>query len=317
MPIAINNPKYSFVQFGETIPTAPCADPAICLPVNSLEDLGFQIRLSAATDIIFPDNPEDPMGYVQHTYGFVICKECGDVEDLPIPDGEHFPLKDYDALSFPLTPDTGVEYLFVSQVSTTPNDTFANLAVGDCFTICLVQFTTIQVELTTYYSYTCLASANCFKKSDETCFTSLLNYKCGEDAFGFIYSRPFGGGTAYFTNKARLPMYLKQPDYRTKEKGYQYSDGTYKKLMERIDKQYKLETSYLTTDLHDRLNVALSHDTVRISNDNANVVSQQFYKSENYVPQWNSNDTSNTKVCKGTTKLILNEPINMINSNCG
>lgn len=308
MALQIISPKYSFVQFNETIPTSDCSDPAICLPVTTTDDLNFQFNVTAADETELYGDAEAGELF---TYRLVVCTDCSDLSNVEL-DEFGFPRESFNLLSEELEPLTGVALLVGAYGYTESGALFDDMKIGDCFTLCLVRCVTQLTEGEPIKTFSCVASTNCFKKSNELCFTSLLRYDCNEDAFGFNYT-----SGVIPPNRIRLPMYLKQPDYKQSEKGYQFSDGTYKKQYERIDKEYTLETDYLTEALHDRINVALSSDTILITNGNIGIEYKGIYKSEAYKPKWNSSDSIYVRTAKAFTKVILNEPLSLLNSNCG
>lgn len=308
MAFQIISPRYSFIQFGEQIPSSLCFDPAICLPVNSTDDLNFQFKVTAADDI---ELYGDAIAGELFTYRLVVCTDCSDLSNVEL-DENGFPIESFEMLSDELDLPSGVGLLIGAYGYEDSGALFNDMKNGDCFTLCLVRCITQITEGEPIRTFECVGSTNCFKKTNDFCFTSLIRYDCNEDANGFNYT---SGSVP--PNRVRLPFYLKQPDYKQSEKGYQYSNGVYKKQFERIEKEYTLETDYLTEALHDRLNVALSSDNVRVTNGNVNMDYQSVYKSEAYKPKWNSSDSVLVRTAKATTKVILNEALSLLNSNCG
>ena len=83
----------------------------------------------------------------------------------------------------------------------------------------------------------------------------------------FRYQEDDGDPISGLVNKIELPFYLKNMQPVNESGSYMKSDGSRKKLYARIFKEWDLETDYMPQMWHDKLNVALQHDFVSISND--------------------------------------------------
>ena len=70
-----------------------------------------------------------------------------------------------------------------------------------------------------------------------------------------------------YRNRIRLPLYLKTPQFPTEANRFRLSDGTTKTLSVTIKKTYALQTDYMGEVMHQRLVIALNHDTVNIEGD--------------------------------------------------
>lgn len=70
-----------------------------------------------------------------------------------------------------------------------------------------------------------------------------------------------------FRNKIRLPLYIKTPQFPTEANRFRLSDGTSKTLSVTIRKTWELQTDYMGELTHQRLVIALNHDTVTIEGD--------------------------------------------------
>lgn len=71
-----------------------------------------------------------------------------------------------------------------------------------------------------------------------------------------------------FKNKIRLPFYLRQPQFPSERNVFRKSDGSVKVLSNVIRKTYQGLTDMMDENLHQRLRIALAHDTVTITNAN-------------------------------------------------
>ena len=70
-----------------------------------------------------------------------------------------------------------------------------------------------------------------------------------------------------FSNRIRLPLYLKTPQFPTEANRFRLSNGESKTLSVTIRKQYNAVTDYMSQTMHQRLVIALNHDTVSIEGD--------------------------------------------------
>lgn len=70
-----------------------------------------------------------------------------------------------------------------------------------------------------------------------------------------------------FRNRVRLPLYLKDAQFPTEANRFRLSNGASKTLFVTIRKQYTAQTDYLSDGLHQKLVIALNHDTVNIEGD--------------------------------------------------
>lgn len=70
-----------------------------------------------------------------------------------------------------------------------------------------------------------------------------------------------------FLNRIRLPLYLKQAQFPTEANRFRLADGTSKTLSVTVRKTYELLTDYMGEKAHQRLAIALNHDTVSIEGD--------------------------------------------------
>ena len=161
--------------------------------------------------------------------------------------------------------------------------------------------------------------SNCFIRTPEhECYSSVLSYTNSDNAFGFDYTDY--SGTGPFSNVVELPMYLRDPVMENDQKVYTKSDGSIVKLYERKEEKYILETDLMPYAWHKALDIALSHDTVKITNPNASAfdpvnTATRFVKSENYQIEYMKAPLSS--LGKATCKLSNATPINLINNNCG
>lgn len=70
-----------------------------------------------------------------------------------------------------------------------------------------------------------------------------------------------------FSNRIRLPLYAKTPQFPTEANRFRLSNGESKTLSVTIRKNYNLVTDYMNQTMHQRLVIALNHDTVSIEGD--------------------------------------------------
>lgn len=160
-----------------------------------------------------------------------------------------------------------------------------------------------------------LFQSNCFEKICDKCYTSKITYRCEEDSFDFIYSKDYiDSGWQHFYNTIRLPFYLSEPQYPVKRNVFVKSDGTRKKLSARIENSYELIVGWMPKDWHEKLIVALEHDTVMIDNINSGLPQySKFTQEKEYKIDWLR--FLNYPTAPASGQLMLTPYLN-VNSNC-
>jgi len=172
---------------------------------------------------------------------------------------------------------------------------------GDCFTL---QLNFLKDEPPAYLS---IESITCFKYSVDKCFTSRITYGNNEDAFGFFYP----SNLTY--NAIRLPMYAVNPAFDIEQKTYVRSNGERTKVFARLAKKYKFVTDFLPEEIHQKLVVALNHDTVLIATSTDYQLDCTF---ENEYNQDFPNIMQGMNVWPADFQ-VYETPFNEINNNCG
>jgi hypothetical protein len=148
-----------------------------------------------------------------------------------------------------------------------------------------------------------LAESNTFVRVSDDRYTSNLIYRCNEDDFGFAYC------PGYIVNAIRLPFHIRDPKFPQTQEVYKTLSGRRRVMSASIDKEYVLETDYMSEDMHQKIIVALSHDEVVIDG-------QLLTKTGDYSIDWeNTMDDNNVKTAKATCTVSGN--ISIRNSNCG
>lgn len=175
-------------------------------------------------------------------------------------------------------------YVVYQQVTTLP----------DCFTY------RIQKTDGSLQGYT-----NQFMKVAEAPYSSLVDYRCNEEAMGFYY--PAG-----IKNRLRLPFYLFKPQYPSQVNVLKMGNGRNKVLSGVLEKEYEIETEQMPEIFHEAFAAMLQHDTLTISNTNIRETSLEVVESGPYNPNWETDDTAYSKG-KGKVK-VANYPYS--NTNC-
>lgn len=67
-----------------------------------------------------------------------------------------------------------------------------------------------------------------------------------------------------FHNRARLPFYIRRPQFPEERNVFRLADGSTKVQSVIIRKVYEAITDYLPEEIHEKLKIALAHDTVTI-----------------------------------------------------
>jgi hypothetical protein len=168
MPYGILSPAQSFVQFSETGKIDHCIFDKLnfCLPVFEDGDVAFQFIITGS------DNEIDALcGVYGNPIELGIVNACDDADFL---------------LEFTANPYNEVpELLRLSDTQLLVNwahgvPGFTNvIGYNECFKI------RVQIGLIKFCS-------NCFERTTDNCFTSVIEYGCDENCYGFNYC---GSGT--------------------------------------------------------------------------------------------------------------------------
>ena len=316
MAVTLKTPTYSFMQIGAGELDAGCVpDVNICLPVQALTDLSFQVMalVDKADQAWFEQIDEAHSGegvVTKQTIMAMICHECTNDEDNFFTNAPSFTgtwTKIEDGVS---GPDIWIgNFTFNGH-----DDLFNAIPLGFCFNLCFyrVYLTTdfVGAISISFVNTTLIACTDvCFQKIDDACYTSLFTYKCYENSFDFDYANDF-------INKVRLPCYLRNMQLPSEEKSYIKSDGSKIKLYERIEEEYDLIIDWIPKEWHKKLKVLLAHDYITIDNTNdAPVSNAKIICREKYEITW-PDLPWNWKTAPAQTKVVRSESLSLINTNC-
>lgn len=114
-----------------------------------------------------------------------------------------------------------------------------------------------------------------------------------------------------FVNRIRLPFELVKPQIEKDKTTYTKGNGQIVTLQVVLRKTYQGQTDYLPFKLHERLEIALSHDSVTIEGDN---YIGQIAETDAYNIEWQ--DFKNYPIAQGKFKITVT-PYDVTNSNCG
>lgn len=224
-----------------------------------------------------------------------------------------------------------------------PNDT--------CFNVCIYELGLVNVEhppianpfadLSGIYPYGPVGSVSEVRWCSSTQFykifdeceeqlSSVLKYSNVNDAFGFYYT--FLGPMVQninFLNSIRLPIYINSPEYAIDEQSYAKSDGSTKKLMQRIWTDYKLTSNWMNKFILHCLQIALAHDYIFITchyegidhfiqADYEQGDPTQFVCKEALDIEWKQDkaESFKFKFGKPTGKVRIANPNQYVNTNC-
>ncbi len=112
-----------------------------------------------------------------------------------------------------------------------------------------------------------LGVSNLFKRVGTNKLSVLLEYWSRDDSFGFPYC-----GLDPFHNKARIPAYIGAPQYPGKEDVYRKSNGELVSLSSVVGRQYLMRTAFLPEEIHWPTNVALSHESIRVTDERYDIM---------------------------------------------
>ena len=144
--------------------------------------------------------------------------------------------------------------------------------------------------------------SNVFVLVDDEEYSSRLEYRSGEDNFGFTYR------SGWF-NAARLPLYLKEPKFSQSREVYATLSGRQKILSASVRDEYDLETDYMCEDMHRKLIIALMHDEVYIDGRLLTQTGDYSVDWDNYLMD------GDVKTAKG--KCTVSANVVSRSSNCG
>ncbi len=138
---------------------------------------------------------------------------------------------------------------------------------------------------------------------NELGFYTLLEYRNNQrNAFDWVYGYVYAGEVESYTNKVRIPVELRNPQFKMKVENYRKSNGMYVRLTSESEKEYSLETeNSLDVSFHEALSVALLHEDLRIN-------SVQYFQNQDYEVVYNPD---RLQVGKGRTKVVLS-PYNTV-----
>jgi hypothetical protein len=309
MSVVLAAPKYSFVQFTTVEPLLCVDDVNLCLPVNSPTDIKFQVRVTVSgEDLTWFNVPynDGPVSKVQ-TIQAGICFDCEPTVVFPT---NFFSF----SADWRKIEDGEGQDVWIGNFSSYSSAYFNTLPQGQCFKLCFYRVETVVGSNTvlglTQPIITC--TDTCFYKISDVCYTSLVTYGNNEDNYGFIYTD--ANGDPNWTNRIRLPFYLRSMQMPSEERSYTKSNGEKVKLFERIEEEYELVTDWMKKEHHRSMKVMLGHDTLNITNSNVGIVSNNdFICREGYEIQWQDPDMI---TATATTKVVRADALTLNNHNC-
>jgi hypothetical protein len=349
-------PPYSFIQAGDPTTQGCTADPLFCLPLSDPSHLIFQVQMynlgtipanynlfavPVPCDAACVDSWEEPPPAHSITGGTIYpalisllpyALIYSEHYDPPYPadpytvffdtvpsvttSGSDF-VATFDARSTLPVPNTLGGYSIGSIPPVVPSDPaniLTTIDVGQCFKLQYIYEVYGTSRSDVLFRHYIGGGTNCFvRTTQDECFTSVVKYINSSSVFGFDYGYNI-------PNIVELPMYLRDPLMENDQKVYTKSDGSLVKLYERKEEIYMLETDLMPYIWHKDLDVALSHDTVTITNPNLSAfdplnTAAQFVKKENYAIEYQKAPLS--ALGKATCKLSNAMPVLLINNNCG
>lgn len=291
----------SFINFVGNTGCTDCFEDELCgcYPISSFNDLRFQILLEVGEDD--PDAAGLEAGTVTFHLGVAnTCDECAS-DDIKLAQmhGEWWKASGSDQQDY-----------YVLSVDTIASASLIDrFEDGECFVLCLY----VKGKVGQLTEYEKLGCSDCFIRVTETCDTSVIKYRQNETSMGF-YNNGLSFYDTYF-NSIRLPIKLARPQIKSKKNVYRLSNGNYIKNSATLAKEWDCETDMINRQWHEKLSIALEHDQVKLTNENAGIT-DAFVQSEaedNYKVNWD--DFLDYPNAKAEFKL-LEMPFNEFNNNC-
>lgn len=307
MGLLLYTSQHSFFNLSPlNVEEAGCQDVTeVCLPVYDLSDLQFQVIADVSGD--------DKVWFEQEVAGSMntvkagVCSECPSIEG-EAPTSPAAPIH-WNSTWTQISTDAEGSDVWVGTFSIAEPAASWGVEVGECFNICLYRIyggltgdVTIKLACTNY----------CFQRISEPCYTSVVKYRCAENAYGFYYTGH--SSLTSFHNQVRLPLFLKNMQLPKDQKSYRKSNGQFMKLYERVDEEYDVSVEYMPKHFHKKVMVALGHDVLKIKNTNETENSfWDFVCEEAYDIKWQIEEELNAPA---STKIKRSESLIMTNSNC-
>jgi hypothetical protein len=282
----IISPTYSFVNFNPVSEVEQCCigDNDVCLPVMQNNDIAFQFSITTGTAAKANDVYGTYIGNIQ-----LILLDVNGSEVHNWTTANNLFFEKY------RTGEKTVTY----QWRKTLTDLVNNLVDFDkCFSFkvkatCTVAGTTETVA----------ATSNCFIVKEANCYSSIIEYTNDEDYADFHYCN-----IANPLNRVRLWLYPSQPKPIEDKAIYRKSNGAIRQTRSLITKEYLILTEHLNEDIHDKITVALSHDSINIYSNN---YSGGISKNGDYTIEWVDN------ICKAPANFkALATPYAIKNNSC-
>lgn len=297
----LSSPKFSFVKFNDADVNDPeqCCpeDDTFCLPFYAEGDLRFQFKIVCGsisdTDAIWV--------LADNKVQLGLNGGCG---NTPIAPNLLYNYTTTGGYSF-VKVRTGIkEITYTWAYPLTDFDDYITKC-DDCFQL------SVRVVQPGDLTDANIFFSNCFVRICDPCYTSLFDYANDDDFAGFRYCNIVMHNEildAAFMNRVRLPFYFSQPQFPDDETIYPRSDGTRKLLKSNIIKEYLAQTEHFPEILHNKIKVALSHDTTQIT---GQAYEGAFRKSTPYEITW----TDNLCLAPAQFKVMVNPDVSR-NSNC-
>lgn len=306
---SIETPEHSFVTFNGPAPSTCAYDRKVCYPVISMNDVQFQMIIDVAQTGCYGNFPNPILGdgITAGTMLYLcVSPDCSIPTDIATqPDYGNFvaPLDNW--AKVPNTDKWVNETIGWGNVESFIGSHFQQ---GECFNLLLCKR---EPEGTPgeWIDTVLGCSDDCFTWIADDCYTTTIQYRSDDDEMCFYYSFD-----PSWYNSIRLPMYLRSPQYNSSQNGYQLSDGTFKKLSERINEEWELEVGWMDAKKHKALKFALAHDMILL-NDVTSGFGGTIIATNSYDIKW-ENKTRPYPLAKAMTKV--NRVINncSVNSNC-
>ena len=164
-------------------------------------------------------------------------------------------------------------------------------------------------EPTISAEYTLKYCSGCFQYVSNACFTTVLKYKNDENAYGFEYEID-----AAFYNKARMRLYLQNPQPVVDENVFRLSNGTRKTLSAVHSLAREGVVDYMGEAGHVALSIALKHDDLYLKDYPATAFTK-FVSEGQYEINWQNRPGLNIDSAPGKFK-VLETPYYEENVNC-
>lgn len=139
---------------------------------------------------------------------------------------------------------------------------------------------------------TILYYSNSFREVANTEYTSVVEYRNSNDAYGFLYA-----SAPTFYNKFRVDLWTGRPNYNENKSGYETYEGDFIQVKSDIQKIREFQTRFMDEVSHEAFFSMLSHSDIEIDG-----IAYKKQPDQSYTIEWSEFDDN--KIGNGIVNLL-------------